>query len=180
MTVSDVHGRPPAPRAGTTSQRLEMVDVGDKLPTRRQAVALGRIRMSQASFEAIEGGTNPKGDVLAQAEVAGILGAKRTSELVPLCHPLGLEQVVLRFRLEADTSSVVASCRAVTTAKTGVEMEALCGVTAALLAIYDLAKAVDPVLTISEVHVATKEGGKSGRWVNPLRLFDEEDASWTT
>lgn len=178
--MGDVHGSPPPPRGGTTSQRLEMVDVGDKLPTRRQAVALGRIRMSRASFEAIERGTNPKGDVLAQAEVAGILGAKRTSELVPLCHPLGLEQVVVRFRLEPDTSSVVASCRATTTAKTGVEMEALCGVAAALLAIYDLAKAVDPVLAISEVHVATKEGGKSGRWVNPLHLIDEEDAAWTT
>lgn len=177
--MGDVHDGPPAPREGSISQRLEMVDVGDKLPTRRRAVALGRIRMSRACFEAIERGTNPKGDVLAQAEVAGILGAKRTSELVPLCHPLGLEQVVVRFRLEPATSSVVASCRAVTTAKTGVEMEALCGVTAALLAIHDLAKAVDPVLTISDVHVATKEGGKSGRWVNPLHPLDEEDASWT-
>lgn len=180
MTVGDDHGSTPAPGGGKTSQRLEMVDVGAKLPTRRQAVALGRIRMSRASFEAIDRGTNPKGDVLAQAEVAGILGAKRTSELLPLCHPLGLEQVVVRFRLEPDTSSVVASCRAITTAKTGVEMEALCGVTAALLAVYDLAKAVDPVLSISDVHVATKEGGKSGLWVNPLQLFGEEDASWPT
>lgn len=173
--MRDVHGSA-ARRGGSTAQRLEMIDVGEKLSTRRRAVALGRIRMSAASFEAIERGTNPKGDVLAQAEVAGILGAKRTSELVPLCHPLGLEQVVVRFKLDAGTSSVVASCRATTTAKTGVEMEALCGVTAALLAIYDLAKAVDPVLTISDVHVATKEGGKSGRWVNPLQLVHEEDA----
>jgi cyclic pyranopterin phosphate synthase len=162
-------------RDGPSAQRLTMIDVGEKLPTRRCAVALGRIRMSAGSFDAIARGTNPKGDVLAQAEVAGILGAKRTSELVPLCHPLGLEQVVVRFRLDPGTSSVVASCRAVTTAKTGVEMEALCGVTAALVAIYDLAKAVDPVLAISDVHVATKEGGKSGRWVNPLKLVDEED-----
>lgn len=175
MTVGDGRGSTLAPPGGSTSQRLEMVDVGEKLPTRRRAVALGRIRMSRASFEAIQRGTNPKGDVLAQAEVAGILGAKRTSDLVPLCHPLGLEQVVVRFRLDPDTSSVVASCRATTTAKTGVEMEALCGVSAALLAIYDLAKAVDPVLAISDVHVVTKEGGKSGRWVNPLQLFDEED-----
>jgi cyclic pyranopterin phosphate synthase len=174
--VGDVPGRPPPTRGGSTSQRLEMIDVGEKLPTRRRAEALGRIRMSPASFDAIERGTNPKGDVLGQAEVAGILGAKRTSELVPLCHPLGLEQVVVRFRLEPETSSVVASCRATTTAKTGVEMEALCGVTAALLAIYDLAKAVDPVLTISDVHVATKEGGKSGRWTHPLHLLEDEGA----
>ena len=174
--MGDVRGSAPAPRGGSTSRRLEMVDVGDKIPTRRRAVAVGRIRMSRGSFEAIERGTNPKGDVLAQAEVAGVLGAKRTSELVPLCHPLGLEQVVVRFRLDPDTSSVLASCRATTTAKTGVEMEALCGVTAALLAIYDLAKAVDPVLAISDVHVATKEGGKSGRWVNPLHLLEEDEA----
>lgn len=174
--MGDVRGSAPAPRGGSTSRRLEMVDVGDKIPTRRRAVAVGRIRMSRGSFEAIERGTNPKGDVLAQAEVAGVLGAKRTSELIPLCHPLGLEQVVVRFRLDPDTSSVLASCRATTTAKTGVEMEALCGVTAALLAIYDLAKAVDPVLAISDVHVATKEGGKSGRWVNPLHLLEEDEA----
>lgn len=174
--MAEAHGCTVPPGGGSTAQRLAMVDVGEKLPTRRCAVALGRIRMSAASFEAIARGTNPKGDVLAQAEVAGILGAKRTSELVPLCHPLGLEQVVVRFRLDPETSSIVASCRAVTTAKTGVEMEALCGVTAALLAIYDLAKAVDPVIAISDVHVASKDGGKSGRWVNPLNLVDEEDA----
>ncbi len=174
--MGDVHGGTRWAHGGSTSQRLEMVDVGDKLPTRRHAVALGRICMSRESFEAIARGTNPKGDVLAQAEVAGILGAKRTSEIVPLCHPLGLDQVVVRFRLDPDTTSIVASCRATTTAKTGVEMEALCGVTAALLAVYDLAKAVDPVLAISDVHVATKEGGKSGRWLNPLHLVDEEDA----
>jgi cyclic pyranopterin monophosphate synthase len=174
--VADAHGSNAPPGGGSPAQRLAMVDVGEKLPTRRCAVALGRIRMSAVSFEAIARGTNPKGDVLAQAEVAGILGAKRTAELVPLCHPLGLEQVVVRFRLDPETGSIVASCRAATTAKTGVEMEALCGVTAALLAIYDLAKAVDPVIAISDVHVATKDGGKSGRWVNPLKLVDEEDA----
>lgn len=174
--MGDLRRSASAPQGGSTSQRLEMVDVGEKLPTRRRAVALGRICMSGTSFDAIERGTNPKGDVLAQAEVAGILGAKRTSELLPLCHPLGLEQVVVRFRLDPATTSVVASCSATTTAKTGVEMEALSGVTAALLAIYDLAKAVDPVITISDVHLATKEGGKSGRWVNPLHLIDGKDA----
>jgi cyclic pyranopterin phosphate synthase len=145
-----------------------MVDVGPKAATRRRAVARGRIRMSRAAFDAIERGTNPKGDVLAQAEVAGILGAKRTAELIPLCHPLALEQVRVRFRLEPAACTVHASCEATTTAKTGVEMEALCGATAALLAIHDLAKAVDPALTISDLHVSSKEGGKSGRWLNPL------------
>ncbi len=165
------------PGRGAAVQRLEMIDVGLKTSTRRRAVARGRIRMSGASFEAIARGTNPKGDVLAQAEVAGILAAKRTAELIPLCHPLALEQVVVRFRMDPATTSVLAACAATTTAKTGVEMEALCGVTAALLAIHDLAKAVDPALTISDVHVSSKEGGKTGRWVNPLHpRSPDEDA----
>ncbi len=163
----------PAPSGGAT-HRLEMIDVGPKVATRRRAVARGRIRMSRESFEATRHGTNPKGDVLAQAEVAGILGAKRTAEMIPLCHPLGLEQVIVRFELDAATTSVLVSCEATTTAKTGVEMEALCGVTTALLAIYDLAKAVDPALAITDVHVSSKEGGKSGHWLNPLRPSGEE------
>lgn len=162
-----------APGAGG-AHRLGMIDVGPKVPTRRRAVAVGRIRMSSACFAAIRDGTNPKGDVLAQAEVAGILGAKRTADMIPLCHPLGLEQVIVRFELDGATSSVVASCEAVMTAKTGVEMEALCGVTTALLAIYDLAKAVDPALLITDVHLRSKEGGKSGLWLNPLRPGGEE------
>jgi cyclic pyranopterin monophosphate synthase len=157
--------------------RLEMIDVGPKGPTRRRAVARGRITMTRAAFESIERGTNPKGDVLAQAEVAGILGAKRTADIVPLCHPLGLEQVIVRFRLEPASRSICVSCEAVTTAKTGVEMEALCGTMAALLAVHDLAKAVDPALTISDVHVSTKEGGKTGRWHNPLHPGSPEDGS---
>jgi len=165
--------RPTSPGAGG-AHRLAMIDVGPKAPTRRRAVAQGRIRMSGACFATIRDGTNPKGDVLAQAEVAGILGAKRTAEMIPLCHPLGLEQVLVRFELDAATSSVVASCEAVTTAKTGVEMEALSGVTTALLAIYDLAKAVDPALLITDVHLWSKEGGKSGLWLNPLRPGGEE------
>jgi cyclic pyranopterin phosphate synthase len=144
-----------------------MIDVGEKAPTRRRALASGRIRMSRAAFEALRDGKNPKGDVLAQGEVAGMLAAKRTAELVPLCHPLALDQVQVWFELDEATSSVLASCEASATARTGVEMEALHGVSGALLAVYDLSKAVDPVLVISDIHLSVKEGGKSGRWVHP-------------
>jgi cyclic pyranopterin phosphate synthase len=149
------------------SGRFQMIDVGEKPPTRRRARASGRITMSRGAFEALRDGRNPKGDVLAQAEVAGMLAAKRTAELIPLCHPLALDQVRVSFALEEATSSVLASCEASATARTGVEMEALQGVTGALLAVYDLSKAVDPVLAITDVHLAVKEGGKSGRWVHP-------------
>lgn len=148
-------------------ERFHMIDVGEKAPTRRRALARGRIRMSRAAFDALLRGENPKGDVLAQAEVAGMLAAKRASELIPLCHPLALDQVRVWFELAPETCSVVASCQASATARTGVEMEALQGVTGALLAIYDLSKAVDPELTISDVHLSAKEGGKSGRWLHP-------------
>jgi cyclic pyranopterin monophosphate synthase len=153
--------------AGGALQRLHMIDVAEKAPTKRRALAHGRIQMNREAFDAIKHGTNPKGDVLAQAEVAGILGAKRTSDLIPLCHPLSLDQVRVRFELDDGACSIVASCEASATAKTGVEMEALCGVSCALLAIYDLAKAVDPALMISGIHLGVKEGGKSGRWVHP-------------
>ena len=148
-------------------QSFRMIDVGEKAATKRRAVARGRIQMSQSAFDALRTGTNPKGNVLAQAEVAGMLAAKRTSELIPLCHPLALDQVQLRFELVDATCSVIASCEASATARTGVEMEALQGVSGALLAIYDLSKAVDPVLSISDVHLSVKEGGKSGLWVHP-------------
>lgn len=150
-----------------SQQRFLMIDVGNKPPTRRRARASGRIRMSPAAFQALQRGTNPKGDVLAQAEVAGMLGAKRAAELLPLCHPLPLEQVAVRFELEPNANAVLALCEASATAKTGVEMEVLSGVCGALLAVYDLCKAVDPVLTIGDIHLETKDGGKSGRWVFP-------------
>jgi molybdenum cofactor biosynthesis protein MoaC len=155
------------PAEGGALQRLHMIDVAEKAPTKRRALARGRIEMSREAFDSIKHRTNPKGDVLAQAEVAGIFAAKRTSDLLPLCHPLPLDQVQVRFELVDEWCAVIASCEAATTAKTGVEMEALCGVSAALLAIHDLAKAVDPALIISDIHLSVKEGGKSGRWVHP-------------
>lgn len=157
----------PPPAATPAQQRFLMIDVGDKPPTRRRALASGRIRMTPAAFQALKGGTNPKGDVLAQAEVAGMLAAKRAAELLPLCHPLPLDQVAVRFELDPGANAVLAFCEAAATARTGVEMEVLSGVCGALLAVYDLCKAVDPVLTIGEVRLETKEGGKSGRWVHP-------------
>jgi cyclic pyranopterin phosphate synthase len=144
-----------------------MIDVGEKAPTRRRALASGRITMTRAAFEALRDGRNPKGDVLAQAEVAGMLAAKRTAELIPLCHPLALDRICVSFELEEDRSAVLARCEASATARTGVEMEALQGVSGALLAVYDLSKAVDPALVISDVHLVVKEGGKSGRWLHP-------------
>ncbi|MGC4000244.1 MAG: cyclic pyranopterin monophosphate synthase MoaC [Anaeromyxobacter sp.] len=152
---------------GAAAARFHMIDVGEKAPTRRRALARGRIQLGRAAFDALVRRENPKGDVLAQAEVAGMMAAKRTAELLPLCHPLPLDRVALRFELVPETCSVVASCEASATARTGVEMEALTGVSGALLAIYDLCKAVDPVLAISDVHLAVKEGGKSGRWTHP-------------
>lgn len=159
-------GEAVCPGAGER-QSFRMIDVGEKAPTKRRAVARGRIQMSRSAFDALRTGTNPKGNVLAQAEIAGMLAAKRTSELIPLCHPLPLDQVQVRFELVDATCSVIASCEASATARTGVEMEALQGVSGALLAIYDLSKAVDPVLEISDVHLSVKEGGKSGLWVHP-------------
>jgi cyclic pyranopterin monophosphate synthase len=161
MSESDVPG------GNEAQQRFRMIDVGEKAPTKRRALARGRIQMSREAFDAIKNRTNPKGDVLAQAEVAGIFAAKRTSDLLPLCHPLPLDQVLVRFELVDEWCSVIASCEAAATAKTGVEMEALCGVSGALLAIHDLAKAVDPAITISDIHLSIKEGGKSGRWIHP-------------
>ncbi len=142
-----------------------MVDVGAKTATRRQAVAAGRIRMSQAALRAIREGTLPKGDVLAAARIAGIMAAKKTGELIPLCHPIGLDSVAIDCVVEADAVHVQAT--AALTAKTGVEMEALTAVSLALLTIYDMAKAVDKAMVIEEVRLLSKSGGRSGDWQAP-------------
>jgi molybdenum cofactor biosynthesis protein MoaC len=144
-----------------------MIDVGEKPVTRRRAIAQGKILLSAPAFSALRDHRNPKGNVLALAEIAGITAAKKTSELIPLCHPLPLSQVKVSFELDAEESSVTAYCEAIADAKTGVEMEAISGVNGALLTIYDLSKAVDPVITLSEIRLNLKEGGKSGRWLHP-------------
>jgi cyclic pyranopterin phosphate synthase len=139
-----------------------MVDVGAKAATPRVAVAAGRIRMSTAALAAIRDGTVPKGDVLAAARIAGIMAAKRTAELIPLCHPLALDAVTIDFAIEADAVAVTAS--ASLTGKTGVEMEAMTAASIALLTIYDMAKAVDKGMVIENVRLIEKRGGKSGDW----------------
>ncbi len=139
-----------------------MVDVGAKPDTRREAVATGRIDMSQDAARAIRDGTALKGDVLAVARVAGIMAAKRTAELIPLCHPLPLTRVAID--LAVDETGVTATATAATAGKTGVEMEALTAVSVTLLTIYDMAKAIDKSMTIDGVRLLTKTGGKSGDW----------------
>lgn len=139
-----------------------MVDVGGKAETQRRAVASGRIAMSAQALEAIRAGNAPKGDVLGTARIAGIMAAKRTGELIPLCHPLGLETVNIDFDYE--DSAIRATATASLTGKTGVEMEAMTAVSVALLTIYDMAKAIDKGMVIGEVRLIAKTGGKSGDW----------------
>lgn len=146
---------------------FRMVDVGSKTPSRRVAVASGTLAMGPKAFGLLKAGRLPKGDALLLGEVAGVVAAKNASATIPLCHPLSLDHVSVAFELDASLPGVRASCTAATTAKTGVEMEALAGVTGALLAVYDLVKQVDPALTISDVRLESKQGGKSGFWVHP-------------
>ncbi len=142
-----------------------MVDVGGKAVTRRTAVATGRIAMSLDALAAIRDGEAPKGDVLAAARIAGIMAAKKTGELIPLCHPLALDSVTLDFKFEGD--AVLATATASLTGKTGVEMEALTAASVALLTIYDMAKALDKGMVIDGVRLLSKTGGKSGNWHAP-------------
>lgn len=139
-----------------------MVDVGGKPATHRVAIASGRIAMSAAALEAIRSGDAPKGDVLGTARIAGIMAAKRTGELIPLCHPLALDAVNVDFAFEED--GIRATATASLTGKTGVEMEAMVAVSTALLTVYDMAKAIDKGMVIGEVRLIEKRGGKSGDW----------------
>lgn len=142
-----------------------MVDVGAKPATPRLAVASGRIRMTPAALEAIRAGDAPKGDVLGTARIAAIMAAKRTGELVPMCHPLALDAVAVDFAWEVDAIRVTAS--ASLTGRTGVEMEAIVAATMALVTIYDMAKALDKAMVIEDVRLIEKRGGKSGHWRAP-------------
>ncbi|QFT77969.1 cyclic pyranopterin monophosphate synthase MoaC [Erythrobacter sp. THAF29] len=142
-----------------------MVNVGRKATTERLAIASGRIKMSTEALETIRKGDAPKGDVLGTARIAGIMAAKRTGDLIPLCHPLGLESVQIDFELEEHAISATAT--ASLTGKTGVEMEAMVAVSTALLTIYDMAKAIDKGMVIDEVRLVEKRGGKSGIWKAP-------------
>ena len=146
--------------------QAHMVDVGAKAATHRIAVATGRIEMLPATWALISSGTAKKGDVLGLARIAGIQGAKKTSDLIPLCHPLALTRVAVDFEMvESPTPCVVCTVTAETVGPTGVEMEALTAVQVALLTIYDMCKAADRGMTITGVKLLEKQGGKSGHWV---------------
>jgi cyclic pyranopterin phosphate synthase len=136
--------------------RARMVDVGDKAVSDRRAVARGVVRMSRAAYDLVAGEGVPKGDVLAVAEVAGVMGAKRTGELIPLCHPLGLEHVQVEARLDPALPGVEVTAAARVIGRTGVEMEALTAVTVACLTVYDMVKAVDKAMVIEDVRLVSK------------------------
>ena len=145
--------------------QAHMVDVGAKTSTHRVAVATGRISMEPATLALIQSGTAKKGDVLGIARIAGIMGAKKTSELIPLCHPIGLTRVSVEFEVLQAESAVVCTATAETIGQTGVEMEALTAVNVALLTIYDMCKAVDRGMTMTGITLLEKHGGKSGSFV---------------
>ena len=149
------------------SGQAHMVDVGDKVQTRRTAVAGGRVVMRPETLQHIEQGSAAKGDVLGVARIAAIQGAKRTAELIPLCHPLPLTHVSVEFTLDQAASAVHCTATAETLGRTGVEMEALTAVAVGLLTIYDMCKAVDRGMRIEGVHLMEKRGGKSGHWTAP-------------
>ncbi len=144
--------------------QAHMVNVGEKAETHRKAVASGRISMAPATFELIASGSAKKGDVLGIARVAAIMASKRTADLVPLCHPIGLTRVAVEFELDQVQNAV--ECRATCECygKTGVEMEALTAVQVGLLTIYDMCKAVDRGMVMSDIRLLEKDGGKTGRW----------------
>ena len=142
-----------------------MVDVSGKPVTSREATARGILTMNAEAFAAAQSGTVKKGDVLGVARIAGIMAAKRTSELIPLCHPLPLTKVCEDFELLPEKQAVEARCTVKTSGVTGVEMEALTGVSTALLTIYDMCKAVDKGMELSGIHLVEKIGGKSGHYI---------------
>ena len=146
-----------------------MVDVSDKAVTHRTAIAQGKIHLCEEAMAAVLGRKIKKGDVFTVAQVAGIMGTKRTSELIPMCHPLSLTNAAVTFDVDEDACDITVYCKAVTDGKTGVEMEALTGVSVTLLTIYDMCKAIDKRMLISNIHLTEKTGGKSGdfRYIPP-------------
>lgn len=159
-------------------ESFHMADIRGKRPTRRRAVAVGELRAGADAFAAIVERRLPKGDALAMAEIAGLQGAKQASNLMPLCHPLLLELVRVRCVPVEARHAIRVYCEVATEARTGVEMEALAGATAALLTVYDLTKPVDPALSIDAVRLLFKEGGKKGLWRHPDGMSDEETAHY--
>lgn len=150
--------------------QARMVDVSEKAETRRIAVAEGRICMREHTLDLLRETGHKKGDVLGVARIAGIMGAKRTADLVPLCHPLPLTRIEVDFHIVGDLPGVRCRCRTETLGRTGVEMEALMGVQIALLTIYDMCKAVDRGMKIDDVRLVRKTGGKSGDWTESAAM----------
>jgi len=150
-----------------TTHEWAMADVSAKPVTHRLALAGGRITIGQRAMELLQAGDLPKGDPLAMAEIAGILAAKQTPSLIPLCHPIALNRVALHFNQKPADSAIDVYCMAEIAERTGVEMEALTGLNIALLTIWDLVKPVNPALEISRVRLLFKSGGKSGNWTHP-------------
>ena len=147
--------------------QAHMVDVGSKSNTRRRAIATGKIQVSAEAYNCVLSGNNKKGDVLSVARIAAIQASKQTSTLIPLCHPLALSHVSAEFNLLPDETTIALTVTAETTGQTGVEMEALCAVNIGLLTVYDMLKAVDKTMCITEVCLLHKTCGKSGTWNHP-------------
>ena len=147
--------------------QAHMVDISDKENTDRIAVATGRVTMGKVAFDLMQSGNAKKGDVLGTARLAGIMAAKKTSDLIPLCHPIPITKIAIDFAPDESTHSVEISATVKTSGKTGVEMEALTAVNVTALTIYDMLKAVDKTMTITDITLRLKDGGKSGRIENP-------------
>lgn len=154
--------------------QAHMVNVGAKDETHRVAVATGTIRMAPATFELIASGTAKKGDVIGVARIAAIMASKRTADLVPLCHPIGLTRVAVDFTLDRERSAVTCTATTECYGKTGVEMEALTSVQIGLLTVYDMCKAVDRGMVMENIRLLEKDGGKSGHWLAPERRKSAE------
>jgi cyclic pyranopterin phosphate synthase len=160
----------------SSNRNWSMADVADKHTTRRVAIAGGRIRIGAEAYERLSQGAMPKGDPLAMAEIAGIQAAKQTPALIPLCHPIALNRVAVHSVLRPDEHAVELFCVAEIDAKTGVEMEALTGLSVALLTVWDLIKPIEPALEITGQRLLYKSGGKRGTWVHPDGLPAEVEA----
>ena len=156
-----------------TTSVYKMIDVSSKEVSHRKALASGEIILGSQIIEMIKSKKMPKGDPLTIAEVSGINGVKKTSELIPLCHPLPLDHISLHTEINEKKNSIVVYCLVSANSKTGVEMEALSGVSSALLAIYDLSKIVEPNLKINNIKLLVKSGGKKGLWINPDGIPDK-------
>jgi len=157
--------------------RASMVDVGNKETTSREAVAEGSVYMAPSTLSAIRDGAVPKGDVLASARIAGIMAAKRTPDLIPLCHPLPLTKISIDFEIDEPENRVIITAAVRCKGRTGVEMEALTAVTVAALTIYDMAKALEKTMTIGDVQLLQKRGGKSGDWQRSGAAADQGDTA---